>query len=99
MIPQEEFCPVPEDVLGRLYRADPNGLVALIESVPSNVRAMLAVYCFRRAHLQSIGLAIASGCERSDLVTFGGNMGAALFERARQAPEPAKPPKVTLSNG
>ena len=45
----EETCPVPESVLGQLYRASPHGLDALIEMVPAQTRAMLAVYCYRRA--------------------------------------------------
>jgi hypothetical protein len=42
-IPQEEQCPVPDDLLGDLYRASPQGLHALVESIPPQVRAMLAV--------------------------------------------------------
>ena len=44
---------------------------------------MLALYCYRRAHLQSIGLVVASSCTVDDLETFGGNAGKALFEKAR----------------
>ena len=44
------------------------------------------MYCYRRAHLASIGLAIAATCEEDDLTAFGGNAGAVLFERSREAP-------------
>ena len=100
-IPQEEPCPVPDNVLGNLYRADPHGLEALVETIPPTVRAMLAIYCARRSHLASIGLAVASSCEKNDLINFGGDFGAALFEQARRAPETEKPTrrKVTLSSG
>jgi hypothetical protein len=97
-IPQEEDCPVPESVLGDLYRSNPEGLQATIS--PS-VRAMLAVYCYRRSHLHSIALAIASSCDKDDLIIFGGDPGAALFEQARRSPthQSGKRPKVSLSRG
>ena len=85
-IPREEHCPVPEDFLGQLYRSSPHGLSELVAAVPAETRAMLALYCYRRAHLQSIGLAIAASCEESDLEASGGNAGKALFEKAREAP-------------
>lgn len=81
----EEACPVPESVLGQLYRASPQGLPALIETVSPNARAMLAVYCYRRAHLASIGLTIASSCAEDDLTMHGGNLGADLFVKSRSA--------------
>ena len=59
-ISQEEDCPVPECVLGDLYRSKPEGLQALVSTITPSVQAMLAVYCYRRAHLHSIALAIAS---------------------------------------
>lgn len=102
-IPQEEHCPVPEDFLGQLYRSSPHGLSELAAAVPPETRAMLALYCYRRAHLQSIGLAIAASCEERDLEAFGGNAGKALFEKAREAPYEAprshylERRKITLS--
>ncbi len=81
----EETCPVPESVLGQLYRVSPHGLAELIETVPAKTRAMLAVYCFRRAHLASIGLAIAASCDEDHLAEYGGNLGADLFVKSRAA--------------
>ena len=100
----EEACPVPESVLGELYRVSPHGLNALIETVPAQTRARLAVYCYRRAHLASIGLAIAASCEEGDLCEFGGNLGADLFDKSRQ-PETvtesfhSQRRKISLSTG
>ena len=101
MIPQEEQCPVPDDLLGTLYRASPHGLAALVESISPTVRAMLAIYCYRRSHLMGLGLAIASTCQRIDLLTVGRELGNAVFEQSRQAPDivPEKRRKVTLSRG
>ncbi len=53
---EDEACPVPDDVLGEMYRANSHGLNELIVSVPPAVRGMLAMYCYRRAHLASIAL-------------------------------------------
>ena len=90
MLAQEEDCPVPEHLLGQLYRAKAHGLDELVATVPAKTRAMLALYCYRRAHLQSIGLAVAASCEEYDLEEFGGRAGRVLFEKARQAPDKAR---------
>lgn len=100
----EETCPVPESMLGQLYRVSPHGLAALIETVPPRTRAMLAVYCYRRAHLASIGLAIAANCEEEDLAEFGGNLGVDLFAKSRTAEAPTESfhsqrRKISLSTG
>src|SRR4051812_2750699 len=100
-IPQEEVCPVPESLLGDLYRASPEGLHVLVEKVPAQVRAMLAVYCARRAHLATLGLAIASTCERNELIKSGGQLGAAIFLQSRETPQvvPGERRKITLPTG
>ncbi len=84
---EDEDCPVPDATLGEMYRASAHGLSELIATVSPTARVMLAVYCYRRAHLASIGLAIAATCEKDDLASFGGNAGAILFERSREAPQ------------
>ena len=105
MLPQEEACPVPEHLLGELYRANAHGLDELVATVPAKTRAMLALYCYRRTHLQSIGLAVAASCQEYDLEEFGGHAGRVLFEKARQAPDQARHShyavrrNVSLSNG
>jgi hypothetical protein len=83
----EEACPVSENLLGQIYRATPQGLGALIETVPGPRRAVLAHYCYRRAHLCLLGLAIAASCEREELMA-GGSNGDALYRRSRQPDEP-----------
>jgi hypothetical protein len=80
---QEEDCPVPDSVLGDIYRTHPQGLRALAKTIPPFTRALLAVYCRGHAHLHSIGLTIASTCEKEDLIDAGGQQGAALYEQSR----------------
>jgi len=82
---EDELCPVPDEILGKMYRASAHGLSELIATVSPRARALLAVYCYRRVHLASIGLAIAATCDGDDLTHWGGNTGAVLFERSREA--------------
>lgn len=101
MLSLEEECPVEESLLGELYRASPLGLHALVDTVPAKTRAMLAHYCYRRSHLFDLGLAIASTCDRRDLMAAAGQVGSAIFEQSRTQPvtAPNKGKKVTLSSG
>ncbi|MBX9712088.1 MAG: hypothetical protein K2X60_13730 [Xanthobacteraceae bacterium] len=86
---ENDACPVGEDMLGSLYRASEHGLPELVESVSSDVRAMLALFCYRRAHLHSMSLAIAATCNERDLVEQGGIVGKTLFAMSREAPSDA----------
>ncbi len=65
---ENDFCPVREDLLGEMYRASENGLQQLVESVPSDVRAMLALFCYRRSHLHALALTIAASCDERELI-------------------------------
>ena len=103
---EDDLCPVGDQMLGEMYRASAHGLDQLIATVSPRARALLALYCFRRAHLASIGLAVAATCEEDDLTSLGGNSGAALFERSRQAVQSRLPDsrangrrKITLASG
>lgn len=102
----EHFCPVSESLFGRLYRSSPEGLAALVKTVPPNTRAMLAYYCSRRAHLESLGLVIAATCTQEELYDVAGRAGWDLHTRAQaEATKPAEPRKpksrqgVTLASG
>jgi len=87
---ENDACPVGDDLLGQLYRSNENGLPALMASVSSDIRAMLALYCYRRSHLHALGVAIAASCDERELSQWGGRAGATLFAISRQAPT-AKP--------
>ena len=84
---EDEPCPVSVEVLGEMYRVSAHGLDELIATVSPTARVLLAVYCYRRAHLASIGLAIAATCDKDDLADWGGNAGTVLFQRSREAPQ------------
>ena len=65
---ENDFCPVEEDLLGAMYRANENGLPHLVASVSSDVRAMLALFCYRRSHLHALAISIASSCSERELI-------------------------------
>lgn len=83
---ENDVCPVGDELLGSLYRASEHGLPQLVESVSADVRAMLALFCYKRAHLHSMSLAIAATCSERDLVEQGGIVGSTLFAMSREAP-------------
>ena len=67
---------------------------------------MLALFCYHRSHLHSMGLAIAASCDEDDLVRLGGRVGSTLFtlSQEEEAPQPAAPHhanrrKITLASG
>jgi hypothetical protein len=82
---ENDFCPVRDELLGEMYRANENGLSQLVESVSSDVRAMLALFCYRRSHLHSLALAIAASCSERELNELGGRVGSILYAMSRQA--------------
>jgi hypothetical protein len=84
---ESDACPVRDELLGEMYRASPHGLQALVGSVSSDVRAMLALFCYRRSHLHSLALSIAASCTERELIHFGGRVGSTLYALSR---EPAR---------
>jgi hypothetical protein len=83
---ENDFCPVRDELLGEMYRANENGLSQLVESVSSEVRAMLALFCYRRSHLHSLALSIAASCSERELIQLGGRVGSTLYALSRQTP-------------
>jgi hypothetical protein len=82
---ENDFCPVRDELLGEMYRATENGLPHLVASVSSEVRAMLALFCYRRSHLHSLALSIAASCSERELIQLGGRVGATLYASSREA--------------
>jgi hypothetical protein len=70
---ENDFCPVRDELLGEMYRANENGLAQLVASVSSDVRAMLA-------------LSIAASCSERELIQLGGRVGSTLYALSREAP-------------
>src|ERR1700729_643358 len=80
---ENDFCPVKDDLLGEMYRASEHGLPQLVASVSPDVRAILALFCYRKSHLHSLALAIAASCSELELVQTGGRGGSTLFALSR----------------
>jgi hypothetical protein len=88
---ENDACPVGDDLLGQLYRANENGLAALVEAVGPETRAMLALYCYRRSHLHDMGVVIAASCDERDLIQLGGRVGSTLFAISRETGTAQRP--------
>jgi hypothetical protein len=93
---------VPEELVGRLYSATESAVDDLVDRFTLSERANLAMFCYRKAHLQRIGLAIAATCDQSTLEkTWGTALGRALYAQSRELPvDPPRPAmqrsKITL---
>jgi len=94
---ENDFCPVREDLLGEMYRANENGLPQLVESVSSDVRAMLALFCYRRSHLHALALTIAASCDERELIQLGGRVGSTLYAQSRETAT-ARPAQSSYGN-
>jgi hypothetical protein len=95
---------VPDDLIGRLYRATETTVMDLLPQLSSQERAWLAMFCYRKSHLHRIGLAIAATCTETMLIqTWGTALGQALFIQSREdPPKPDRQPghhrsKITLA--
>src|SRR5580693_8222768 len=101
----DDLCPVRDELLGELYRANDLLVPGFVYSLAPDIRASLALFCYRRNHLRSIGLAIAASCDEADLMREGGSAGAFLFtcskERSRRNVLSSRVGRreVTLSTG
>jgi hypothetical protein len=88
---ENDFCPVRDELLGEMYRANGNGLPLLVDSVSSEVRAMLALFCYRRSHLHSLAIAVAASCTERELTQLGGRVGSTLYALSREPAVRATP--------
>jgi hypothetical protein len=95
---------VPEELIGRLYRATESSVFDMLPELSIQDRAYLAMFCYRKSHLHRIGLAIAATCDESVLVqTWGTALGQTLYAQSREPPPvPARAPgphrsKITLA--
>ena len=93
---ENDFCPVRDELLGEMYRASESGLPRLVETVSPDVRAMLALFCYRRNHLHSLAIAIAASCNERDLIESGGRVGSTLYALSREGAAKSSP---SLSGG
>ena len=89
-LPQEEICPISEQLLFSLYDAAKRGLPVPVAEVPPERRSSVALFCYRRSHLEGAALAVAATCDEEDLVHTGGPLGRTLFLKSRNVSSAAK---------
>src|SRR3981189_1598250 len=95
---ENDFCPVRDELLGEMYRANENGLPMLVESVSSEVRAMLALFCYRRSHLHSLALSIAASCSERELIHLGVRVAPPRSALPREPPTTRSTPSPSYGN-
>jgi hypothetical protein len=81
----DEICPISEKLLFSLYDAVKRGLPVPVSDVPPERRSSVALFCYRRSHLEEAALAVAATCEEEDLVEAGAHLGRTLFLKSRNA--------------
>jgi hypothetical protein len=93
-----------DDLVGWLYRADEDAVVELMSRLSPQQRADVAVFCYQKAHLHQIGLAIAATCDPGALIQALGTVrGRILFAQSRESRPQSdrRPPghrrKITLA--
>ncbi|WP_298252818.1 hypothetical protein [Bradyrhizobium sp.] len=92
---ENDFCPVQDELLGQMYRASEHGLPQLVASVSPEVRAMLALFCYRKSHLYSLAMTIAASCSEHELVQAGGRVGSTLYALSREPAARTSPVSVS----
>ena len=77
-------CPVSEDTLGRIYRADGEVLDHLLAGIPETTRARLAAYLYGRGHTHELGLRVAATCDAATMKRASGALGEVIHAQSRQ---------------
>jgi hypothetical protein len=52
----DDVCPISDDLLGELHRANDLFVPSFVSTLAPDIRALLALFCYRRSHLHSMGL-------------------------------------------
>ena len=101
----DDVCPVRDELRGKLCRANDLFVPGFVSTLAPDIRALLALFCYRRSHLHSMGLGIAASCDEDSLVWAGGSVGAFVFACSREAAarvaRSSRPDrkKITLATG
>jgi len=59
----DDFTLVSETLLFRLHDASRSGLPLPIVDIPLHLRSTVALYCYRRGHLEETAVRIAATCD------------------------------------
>ena len=83
----EEQCPIPEDILGKMHSSNPADAAEIAADLPEPQRAQLAAFCYERRHLHHLGLKIAATCGQLSLRKAFGLAGDIVFKQSRKPDE------------
>jgi len=84
---------IPDELTARLCHATAESVPDVIAGLTSAQRANLARFCYRKAHLRDVGLAIAATCDEDSLIgAWGRTLGHALFAQSHGAADFAPAP-------
>lgn len=86
---------VSDELVGRIYRAGPKRAGEEVAALSAAERANLATFCYARAHLHEIGLAIAALCDLRELLDAAGTAGSTLYAQSRNHATAAEAAPVT----
>jgi hypothetical protein len=59
---------------------------------------MLALFCYRRSHLHSLALSIATSCSERELIQLGGRVGSTLYALSRETRSSRAAPSSSYGN-
>ncbi len=79
----EDGCPVSDETLGRLYRANAETRTNIVAGIPQHTRAHLAVFLYGRQHTRELGVRVAAACEAALLMQVAGALGEAIYAQSR----------------
>lgn len=84
-------CPVSLDLFGQLYRASDHARSELLLNLSEPQRPRLALFCYNRAHLRDLAVAIAAKCDPEALLALAGTVGEVLSVQCRTEARKAVP--------
>lgn len=76
-------CPIDEASFARLVKLSPAAGLDMVRALPEDIRAGLAVFCYRRTHLRRLGLTLAGSCSKKALVRESGHAGELIHMQAQ----------------
>ncbi|BAT58886.1 hypothetical protein GJW-30_1_01414 [Variibacter gotjawalensis] len=89
-----------DEIIGQLYSAGTANVADVLASASDIQKARLALFCYERAHMRAIGLAVAATCDPAALIEAGGKLGEAIYAQARTGTAPIPAParrSITLA--
>lgn len=83
--PNEAVAPINLETLALLLRSPGERVQSIVRSMQPLERARLAVFCVGRCHMRKLGFDIAAQCDEPSLWQVAGQLGATIYDQARDA--------------